>query len=156
MSWCQVEGCTAHGGSGSSVKALLKPTPADRCWPMLTDCWGWPSTEWIYLFISKTLSLLWSWLPTGRRLRGRTRSRDPLYYGPPLHICPGQWSCYATSSYHGTMSWWNVMTIRYVVMLSCHVVMSSHLVVMSYHQVKSRCSVMSYRYVMSFCNGMLL
>jgi hypothetical protein len=132
MSWCHVQGCTGHGGSGiqGSSKRIAE---TNHGWP--NSRWGLPSTEWIYLFIFKTLSLPWGWLPTGRRLRGRTRPGYALYYGslPTLQLlCPD------------------------------HVMPNRHLVVMSYHHVKWRCPfmlschVMSYGYVMSLCHGMLL
>jgi hypothetical protein len=63
---------------------------------------GWPN-------IFKTLSLLWGWLPTGRRLRGRTRPRDALYLDPPdppgpmpCHVMP---RCHIMAPFHDEMTW---------------------------------------------------
>jgi hypothetical protein len=127
MSWCHVQGCTAQvmgdkGFRGSS-KGIAETNPA---WPY--SRWGLPLTEWIYLFIFKTLSLPWGWQSTGRRLRGRTRPGDALYYGPPR----------PPSSYALVMS----------LSSGCHVISSC--------QVTFFCHVMSYHYVMSLCHGMLL
>jgi hypothetical protein len=170
MSWCRIQGCTGHGGLGiqGSSKSIAGTNPG---WPNIR--WGLPSTEWICLFIFNTLSLLWEWLPTGRRLRGRTRLRDSLYYGPPRlpssyalvmlcqivipwHHVMMKWhndkvmlSCHFKSSGWHVISLCQVTLSCYVVMSSCYVfmscchVLSCHRLIISCHHLMLPCCVMS-------------
>jgi hypothetical protein len=140
-------------GIRGPVKVLLKQTLAD-----LTAAGDGHLQSEFHLFIFKTLNLLWGWLPTGRRLRGRTRPRDPLYYGPPRPPCSYAlvMLCNIVISWHHVMMTCHDDQICSHVNMSCRHVKSYGCHVISPCQVTLSCHVMSYRYVMSLCNGILL